>query len=81
MVVSCLLLILSSVMIHRPRPHTLDDSLDTPGILQLTWLLSRSSGILEHFFGVEKPDSKRLREAGMFSVDFSEIEGKGSEVG
>jgi len=74
LVTSCFLLILSTIMIYRPVPRILDDSLDTPGILQLTWLLSRSPNILKRFVDVETPDPKRLRETGMFEVNVSEIE-------
>lgn len=76
LVVSCLLLVLSTAMIfgQEKLENTLHGTIDSPGLLQLTWLLSRSPRVMDRFIGIGQPDTHCLRKAGMFEVNLSRID-------
>lgn len=79
MAVSIILLVLSCCLIHRQDSGSDDTSLDIPGVLQLTWILSRSTNILPQFAGIKNPDMKKLREAGQFEVILGELDDESSQ--
>ena len=65
------MLVLSALLI-RPRlsyqPANATPSMDSVGMLQLTWLLGNEP----HLRCVRRPESQALREAGMFEIEIGE---------
>jgi len=70
-----MLLTVSCLLIRQPERYTLKSSIDSAGILQLTWLLGRQPSVVEPIAEVENPEIKELLKAGMFEVQLSQAAG------
>lgn len=56
-----------SLIGHSIRDEEVSNDLGSAGVLQLTWLV----GNHHHFTKIEGTEHQRLRQAGMFDVQFS----------
>ena len=70
--VSVGLFAVSFLLIKKPSTSDIHTSLDTLGVLQLTWLYGKNPSIPELIRNtVEKPTTKSLRVAGNFEVNLA----------
>ncbi|GJE88181.1 hypothetical protein PsYK624_042640 [Phanerochaete sordida] len=73
LVSSTMMLLLATVLLAIPssvRTHSASTTVDSAGILQITWLLGHEPHLAE----VEKPELEALRAAGMFEAQMREHE-------
>lgn len=56
----------------RGQASEIHTELDTPGLLQLTWLVGQEPAIAERIVETDEPTQDNLRRAGLFEVNLGE---------